>query len=339
MEKFRQFGDPGTGVNPFVPAWIQYRSPIPVRIVKVLVMLPVAIIRLALLLIALLWIALGELICMLIPMGVIRYPIQRLFQRMGCSLALSALGLLWIGEEMADYRRLKLPVSKNQSASPASDSKSGALIIANQQSFTDILYFGWKVSPVFVFVVADGAPIRVGIFGALKRASLAKPEAPRGRPVDLNKALVEARDGWQPVVLFPEGSRTNGSGILPWQDRTFEGMQSLDKPVCATLCALEYSKTGAYTPHHTIGGLFYHVFFICLQPWHTLKAVWLASADASAAAKGKPVLEQTALLRTLVSRMLPQAVEFSIPATTHTRFMEYWYTSQKKSYTKAQKSR
>lgn len=337
MEKYRQFGDGGTGVNPFVPTWSHYKLSIPLRVLKVAVMLPVSAARLAIFVAAFIWLAIVELLCSLIPIGIIRYPVYRLLTYFGCAAALFALGVVPTGDSLADHRRLKIPPAKE--AGQVFDAGRGSLVVANQQGFTDVLYLCMKLCPTFVFPASGGEPTQVSLLGALRRAGARRLPLPPEHPVQLKDISEKARASWGgPVVVFPEGARTNGSCVLSWKAKSFDGLAVADKPLDVALVALEYSKTGAYTPHHTVGTAFRHVFWLCFQPWHTVRSVWLPAKDAAGATKGKPPAEQIALLRTVLVRMIPGAVEVQVGADKHQDFMGFWDASQRKRYTNQKKA-
>merc|ERR1719443_997716 len=167
-------------------------------------------------------------------------------------MGLTALGILSVSSVAADHRRLKCRPSAKE-IGPGSDAKHGRMILTNYQGFTDVLYYGLKVCPVFVFPAADGSPVAFGLLGALMRALQSKP-LPKSKAT-LAQILEKAHSGWEgPVVVFAEGAKTNGSGILAWKPQTFKGIPKLEKPQGTLLACIEYSKAGAYTPHHTVGG-------------------------------------------------------------------------------------
>lgn len=333
MEKYRQFGDGGTGVNPFVPTWSHYKLSIPLRLVKGVVMVPVSMARLALFVIALVWLAMAELLCGLIPIGALRYPVYRLTTYFGCVAALFALGIVPIGDTPADHRRLKIAPPK-QAGARVFDAAMGALVVANQQGVTDVLYLCMKLCPAFVFPASNGAPTECSLIGALRRAGARRLALPPAQTAQIRSIMENARSSWRgPVVVFPEGARTNGSCVLAWKSKTFDGLAVAEKPLEAALVAIEYSKAGAYTPHHTVGTTFRHVFWLCFQPWHSVKSVWLPASDVTTATKGKSPAEQIALLRTVLVRMVPGAVEVEVAADKHAEFMAYWDASQRKKYT------
>merc|ERR1712070_1093837 len=129
------------------------------------------------------------------------------------------------------------------------------------------------------------------LLGAIRRAGARRLSAPLSA-TKLASIVTRAHKGFGgPVVVFPEGTRTTGNCVLAWKDKTFEGVESLVKPAGTALISLEYSKFGAYTPHHTVGTFFKHVFWLCFQPYHTVKAVWLPASDVGAATKDKPLTE------------------------------------------------
>eukprot|EP00929_Paragymnodinium_shiwhaense_P101935 TRINITY_DN65130_c0_g1_i1.p1 TRINITY_DN65130_c0_g1~~TRINITY_DN65130_c0_g1_i1.p1 ORF type:complete len:347 (+),score=47.33 TRINITY_DN65130_c0_g1_i1:83-1123(+) len=336
MEKFRQFADSGTGVNPFLPPWSNYKPSILMRLVKVL-FFPIALVRLSLFIVAVLYLALVQGLCMLIPVAALRRPVQYSLTYFGCHFSLISLGVFTASEALSDNRRLKLPVPQDSGRGRPFSAKSGALVFVNHQSLTDVLYLGMKLCPVFVFAASDGTPVQLSLIGAILRAGARRPVAPLEGKADTLQAISQrARDAWQPVVVFAEGARTNGGCVLAWRPSTFAGTESLIAPVGCCLASLAYSKTGAYTPHHVVGTTFRHMFWMCLQPFHTLSTVWLPQAEVEKAIKGKPQVEQIGLVRTLLVRMIPEAVEVDVPASKHVEFMAYWDASQRKGYTKAE---
>lgn len=340
MEKYRQFGDGGTGANPFVPVWSNYKLWLPLRLLKVLMMSPVVIVRLAIFLIAMIWLGLAQLLCGLIPLGFLRYPLYRVLSWLGCHMALFALGVFAAGDEMADYRRLKLAPPKAGGAK-IFDAQMGTLVIANHQSLVDVLYLGLKLCPTFVFLAVDGTPAELTLFSAIRRACARRPVAPAGTGAPSLQDIVTASSkSWNgPVVLFPEGARTNGSCVLTWKTaRTcWKDFETLEKPKGVAVVSLVYSKSGAYTAHHTVGTAFKHILFLTMQPYQTVKTTWLSAKDSAGNISGKPLAEQLKLLRAVLARMIPGAVEVDVGGERHADFMAFWEASQKKGYIQEQK--
>lgn len=334
MEKYRQFADGGTGVNPFVPTWSHHKAPLPTRLAKAVFCTPVALLRLVLLLVPLLWLALAEAVCVLIPVGMLRYPLYQLLVRFGCALALLVLGVFPSGDDLADYRRLKLAPPKGASGK-AFDASRGTLVFVNQQGLTDVLFLALRLCPTFFFVAADGTPVEYGLLGALQRAGALAPPPPPAKPSSLAEIAERARSSWRgPVVVFAEGANTVGNCVLSWKAKTFEGTESLERPVGIALAGVQYSRTGAYTPHHTVGFATRHLFWLAFQPYHTVRALWLPAGEACAAVRGKPLAEQWAYSRTVLARMIKDAVDVEVPAERHADFTRFWDAAQRKGYTK-----
>lgn len=298
-------------------------------------LIPVALLRLLLFAVSVLWLGIAEVICMLIPIGLLRYPIYRALTYVGCFVGLLALGIVSFSDEVADHRRLKLAPPKGAAAKVFNASR-GTIIFSNHQGLTDVLLLGLKISPIFVFPASDGTPVSFNLIGALRRATSCKKEVAPAQSVSLKEIAAKAKSAWQQVVVFPEGSRTIGNSVLAWKERTFKGVESL--AVDTALLSIQYSKTGAYTPHHTVGTWLWHLFWLSMSMPHTVNTVWLPSNDVAVALKGKTMIEQTALLRTLLVRMIKDAVEVAVSADTHLEFLAFWNDAQSKGYTQKKKS-
>lgn len=298
-------------------------------------LIPVALFRLLLFAVAVLWLGIAEVIGMLIPIGVLRYPIYRALTYVGCFFGLLALGIVSFSDEVADHRRLKIAPPKGATAKVFNASR-GAMIFANHQGLTDVLLLGLKMSPIFVFPASDGTPVSFNLIGALRRSTSCKKEVAPAQSASLSEIAAKAKSSWQQVVVFAEGSRTIGNAVLAWKERTFKGVESLSANTA--VLSIQYSKTGAYTPHHTVGTGPWHLFWLSMSMPHTVDTVWLPSNDVAVALKGKTMIEQTALLRTLLVRMTKDAVEVAVSADTHLEFLAFWNETRSKGYTQKKKS-
>jgi len=304
-----------------------------------LFVLPIALLRLSLFAVAILLLALAEALCMLIPINVLRFPIYRTLTYAGCSLALVAMGIASTRDELADYRRLKLPVPKT-AGEKVFNAKGGSIIFVNHQGFTDVLLLGLKLSPVFVFPASDGTPVQFSLIGALKRSVSCQQELALSQDgANLDEIAAKAKSSWQPVVVFPEGTRTVGNCVLAWKPRTFEGGSADRYTTPVAILSIQYSKTGAYTPNHTVGTGARHLFWLSMQiSAHTAQTMWLPPNQVAAAIKDKTKPEQTAYIRTLLVRMIKDAAEVAIGADIHLEFMSFWDDAQTKGYTQKKRS-
>ncbi|CEM02495.1 unnamed protein product [Vitrella brassicaformis CCMP3155] len=341
MEKYRQFADPGTGVNPFVPTWTHYKPSRVAKALKLLIASPIAILRLANLLVLALLVALSSAVVYLVPIGVLQYWLGWLVISSGCSVAMRMVGLFWISETAADHRRLKLRPPKDEGPPPFSLPRAthGTLVLANHTSFIDVLYLTMRINPSYAITHADDTLSLVGCFTALRWAMATHHSAKSG-PYTSVKDVCEAarRRGYGPVVLFPEGGRSNGTVVLPWRTKVFDrcGDDWLAKDTM--LVCLEYPKQptlfSAYTPPHTVNSPLWHTVRLCLQLYHSLSVTAVSREDVSTALANRPLVEQTELLRTLSVRMLVGGTAVEVPASTLPAFVEYWNSTQKRQYVK-----
>merc|ERR1711865_587391 len=136
--------------------------------------------------------------------------------------------------------------------------------------------------------------------------------------ISLEDIAAKAKSSFQSVVVFPEGTRTIGNCVLAWKPRTFEPSQNIRD---SAIMSIQYSKKGAYTPHHTVNTGIWHLFWLSMQlQAHTVQTTWLPSSEVTAAMKDKTMEEQTAYVRTLMVRMITGAVEVAVDIDTHMNF-------------------
>eukprot|EP01006_Ploeotia_vitrea_P030610 TRINITY_DN62984_c0_g1_i2.p1 TRINITY_DN62984_c0_g1~~TRINITY_DN62984_c0_g1_i2.p1 ORF type:complete len:321 (+),score=12.06 TRINITY_DN62984_c0_g1_i2:164-1126(+) len=197
------------------------------------------------------------------------WPLRRLLQRyaslLGCRLLLLLLGFWNIKKTYFPFFEVAANsfafVGGKQAPAPTKPQPSSPvqLIICNYSSYVDILYLAFRFAPVFAFPVVcpdeeqeDNFPIDHveygGLFTALARTTTkldnqlkAREQAKRSERksskvkaagIPLQELLERATKGhWGPVVLFPEGTTSNGKGILEWT----EVLHGLDEKLCATL--------------------------------------------------------------------------------------------------------
>ena len=134
------------------------------------------------------------------------------------------------------------------------NSVSGKILISNHSSWIDILYFWTFYSPIFVSG-SDGRFCRESAMENLSRifnVNLAKGD------ISLDKIIKEAESMQCPIVIFPEGSTTNGRALLKFNVFTDPLPQN------TTLFGLLYSKAD-FSPSYSVGSGFKHFYNLSCQ--------------------------------------------------------------------------
>nr|GAT54031.1 predicted protein [Mycena chlorophos] len=151
MEKYSQFRDPGTGVQPFLPLV----PPAPNLVSKVLVPLAwlVGVLRIALLLMVFgVYLALSAVSVVLRPIPYLGPVISLVFTAISARLALVCLSL-WVSVENVTRKRGR-SAKDIESWHP----RAGDLIVSNWVSWVEVLWLAARFDPVFVLPVTETAP-------------------------------------------------------------------------------------------------------------------------------------------------------------------------------------
>jgi 1-acyl-sn-glycerol-3-phosphate acyltransferase len=117
----------------------------------------------------------------------------------------------------------------------------GGLIVANHVSYADIVALSAVAACAFVSKKeVAGWPL----FGLYARcgATIFVDRERRSAVADVAGEMRERLDAGVPLALFPEGTSTGGSDVLPFRSSLFEPVVELGCPV--TACALHYSLEG-----------------------------------------------------------------------------------------------
>ncbi|OCF74403.1 hypothetical protein I204_04775 [Kwoniella mangroviensis CBS 8886] len=256
MEKYSKWRDPGTGIQPFLPI-VPPRSVSPIFVALLgPCSLVHAIARTILLgVIAALHVILVDGLCLVFtPVPPIYRLVSSGFTALTCRLALGIMGYWWITTDIYSPKRGKNGVSQISKVSP----KKGDLIITNWTSYVDVLYLAFRHNPTFLLPIFSTAssstaptaktgrhtgtgsasinlsssstqPDLIGyepipLFALLGRTGSLPPTYDLPPTTKYYKNLREARrkEG-RPVVLFPEGTTSNGREILRFADGVLDG--------------------------------------------------------------------------------------------------------------------
>jgi len=115
------------------------------------------------------------------------------------------------------------------------------LIVANHVSYADIVALSAAAGCAFVSKKEVAAWPLFGLY-AKCGATIFVDRERRGAVADVAGGMRERLDAGVPLTLFPEGTSTDGSDVLPFRSSLFEPVVELQCPV--TACALRYSLEG-----------------------------------------------------------------------------------------------
>ncbi len=133
---------------------------------------------------------------------------------------------------------------------------SGLLIVSNHTSYIDVLVIASLTPAVFITSVELGSTFFFGMLARLGGSIFVERRNPFGLKKEIAMIARVIADGFT-VVLFPEGTTSNGERIQPFKNSLFDAAVTAGTdvlPVC-----LRYTKIngGALTPHNR-GSIFYY---------------------------------------------------------------------------------
>ncbi|DBA01602.1 TPA: hypothetical protein N0F65_011358, partial [Lagenidium giganteum] len=334
MEKYSRWSDLTTGINPFVPHKQRLHGNVLVKGLQLLPGTLLALVRTVLVAALALLLVLTNVITSVL--GFVPFfgrLLKRLVEGLLCSLILLVLGVMVTAED-ANTRRLGLTSTPKGVATGV---KRGDVIVCNHTTFLEVLYLARRFSPVFVYVTQDGAAKGVvhacGLIEALYR-SLAMPVISDN---DASRKLVDvvARASG-PVVVFPEGARSNGKSVLKFLPILEHLPFKLPggAPLRLHLLAFRYEFNN-FSPSHSAGSGWAHFFWTSSRVYHSMRATLLPASQlnvqelTATTGRGKSPVSTTVApaqverLRGLLAAMLrTKPVDLSVP--DFVSFNAYW---------------
>ncbi|TPX31062.1 hypothetical protein SmJEL517_g05518 [Synchytrium microbalum] len=279
MEKYSRWRDPGTGIHAFVP-------PVPLRgdrngfqtftsIAKSYILgPPLAFIKLTVAMILVVVFALLELVGqMLAPITLIQRAYTRLVNFVLLRSLLLLLGFYWIKSENVTVKKgARRSSSRTQ---PTRQSvQAGDIIATNHTSYLDVLYLGARYAPMFVTPTQTPGQVTVETIWSAFARSIRSPPLPE-TGLRLSDVVKTAKSNGCSVAVFPEGTTSNGRGILR-MTKVFHGLEP-DK-VRVHVIGLKYEYED-FAPTFTVGNFIPHVFFLACQWINTLEVRYLISEE------------------------------------------------------------
>ncbi|CEG77318.1 hypothetical protein RMATCC62417_12094 [Rhizopus microsporus] len=280
MEKYSKWRDAGTGIQPFLP-------PVPPRTDSSILITLSKIVRSIAgysqgILKTLIIFALGLLYILLVScIGILLTPIRplkKIWQSLISAIIIRSI-LFFMGFFQIKTETISVRKSRGSGQIETATVKDGDVIIANWTSYVDVLYLAYKYQPIFTQIYSDSNSIKkISLWQAIRLVQTPPESKPSedDKVYSLKELVSNAKQhGWGPIVIFPEGTTTNGRALLkfhPLLDQV-----SLDE-ITFHLVSFKYEYTNM-PPTFTVGNLWLHFYKLCAQFHNTLNVRILAKRE------------------------------------------------------------
>lgn len=298
MEKFSQFRDKGTGIQPFLPPKPEGGASTAGLVLTWTLGSVLAVVRLAGLTVVGLWyLVLSTLVTVargVLP-GILVSPLSSYATTLATRMALFIVGAMSIGSKWTAFgkrtARERQSLIANAGWPVGGSPAHGSLIVANSCSWLDVLYLGFRFNPTFTRVPTEGcerrADVPVGqvvvhssLWAALGAALWQSEEVGSHSAQRLATVLEWAKKNRRgPVVVFPEGTQSNNRGVLDF----LPVLEEVPAGTKVTLVGLKYGLPTPMSPTPAVwtgtGSPWAHVWKVLSQPSVSMRAVYLVKED------------------------------------------------------------
>ncbi|XP_026194366.1 uncharacterized protein LOC34621027 [Cyclospora cayetanensis] len=250
-------------------------------------------------------------------------------------------------------------LSASRGPSPAS------LCLSSFTSFVEPLYLQMRLNPIFVGIHADGSLSILSFWGILKYAFSFELAAGCGQFPSLSALLLslEGRNAGKkfipPIVVFPEGQKSNGSCLLLWNSKGLDAAALNRLRGRVTLLGFVYSPEAVhsarkgsaepvYTAPHTVNSPLRHLLLLLVQLRQCMRCIWVPPEDVLTCQQQQQERQQQQLLplqhqlqpvpeqqqgeleslRCILLRAVPGLVAVNKRGQDLKAFNEYWNQQQ-----------
>jgi len=190
---------------------------------------------------------------------------------------MSIPGIWWIDLQLDGVKRGAL-----SSAPRSRVPYPGSVIAASYTSPLDVLYLAAVFDPIFTISYPGSRKVRrVGLLAALAHTFSAPPRGPPLGPGLTDLAALLASNPQRVVAVFPEGSTTNGRGVLPLTPSL--AAVPADKRIFPV--SMRYTPPDITTPVPGFGGVVGFLWKLLSRPTHCIR-VRIAEGVYNTAAAG-----------------------------------------------------
>lgn len=182
------------------------------------------------------------------PISGLRYTLARLVHKIFCRLCLLCFGFYWIRET-------------------GQSDPSAALLISNHVSYLDILYYLSTDVPAFVSKASVKDYPLVGYIAQTLQCLFVDRTSGRGAALDQMKERqqnIMSNSSWPKLLVFPEGTTSNGSGLMPFKIGGFIN----SPPIQPSCVRYPYQNLN---PSYEVVPIFAHMILLCCQLYNNLE--------------------------------------------------------------------
>ncbi|EAR98330.1 acyltransferase (macronuclear) [Tetrahymena thermophila SB210] len=355
MEKYRRFADQFTGINPFLPVFLNKKKKASEIILKLLLGPILVLIRLPLILIfALLLVLYHSIFIHLLVVNSFKRVVT-LFNHLVCLRVILFL--------MGFYKfktSFKILSKEGSNKSPPPKMNSGFIVLANHTSPVDYIYMTYLMSPIFskqYISTKDSSQTKVllsplSFFQTIKAAfsldysipvqgddtELAKHHDQKLKVISLIQSSFDEHKG--PLCVFFEGAKTNGYGFLQAEESLIQDIAEVQEKYRREVVVfnLKYTDKSHFSPINTTRNPFLHFILLLTNFSNELKV----------SAKGIPFQDTTQTGPLDIKQYKESIYSFyessgikkmQVTWREYQKFLDYWQNSQSKQYIEEIKKR
>jgi len=343
MEKYSHWRDSGTGIQPFLPLKPPKSNSALDGILYFLntyiVGPPLAITKLILISITFIMYLIQNAIITIIPVDSIKWLLGKFFYTWEARMALFYMGFNWI-----DSQKVTLTRGRKHTKNEITKVSHGDVVVCNCQSYVEVLYFLFKFNPTFIKIYENGKVKPISFLEAIKITG-SYPELKEEEGIvtlkDIIKESKEKKTG--PIVVFPEGTTTNGKGLLKFLP-VFKDFTPKDELVLHVY-SIKYQFYG-HNVSYTVGSKFAHLYNLCTKIHHAMTVKYLSAEESQfndiAAQADLPNSVVEGQLGAHISKLIGQVLRIrktGLSAKDKQEFLDYYNEINKKGYKNAKKSK
>lgn len=203
-----------------------------------------------------------------LPSWALNLVLMRLFVRILSPLTLCLLGV-YFKLEYANFRRLGIDYKgmDPNTLSSLYDLVGGNIVIFNLTNVLEIIYLDALFHPVYVFpykVQDTYLCVEAGFFRALQISAYGTGGVPPADVKPISDILRSSMKKNRALVLFVEGVRTNGDGVLNFPVQIFEPLVATGHAVAPPIhmAAFVYPPPSTFSPATPVGSPFMKIFWL-----------------------------------------------------------------------------